>query len=483
MRICFVNTPYGDVYKLAKAAVGRTPPTTQAYLAAYMRDRGYEVCILDAHNEGIKVDEISDHFSGDIDVVAVSSLTPSYRNSLKVLGAVKRIKPSCITVMGGQHITALPEQVMLEAKDLDFGILGEGEETFAELLDVLTSDNVGPEQLNKVNGIVFRDGQRPVVTSKRDFISDLDRLPLPAYDLLDIDAYELKPHHTWANTRISLKPYMNIFTSRGCPYSCTFCASNLIWGRGTRFKSPDYVLNEIDTLVNVFGIRSIFICDDTFLTKKDRVVEILKRIIEKKYDLNFCCMGRVDEVDEEVLVLLKQANCHLIRFGVESCSQPILDAMKKGYSIKQVKRAFKLCKETGIAASASIIIGYPGETRSTFSETLKNIIEIDPVGCEFFIALPIVGTEFYKLAHEKKYIIERDWEEWTLLPEEPLIGTEHLKPSDLIDLRREAYLTFYLRPSKILQILRQIKDVNDIKYYLKGLFAMVGLVRTSHGKV
>lgn len=479
MKVCLINTPYKDVYKLTKAAQGKVPPTTLAYLAAYLRNNGHQISILDAHNLGIEIERIGRYIPEDTEIAGVSSMTPSYSSSLKVLEVIKHTKPNCITVMGGPHITALPEQVMMEAADLDFGILGEGEETFAELLKVLASGVKNPEQLGQVKGIVFRKNQKAIITLQRELIGNLDTLPMPAYDLLNMELYEQKPHHIWANKKILLKPYTNLFTSRGCPYSCTFCASSIIWGRRTRFKSPDYVLNEIDTLVHKFGVRSLYICDDTFLTNKDRAVEILNRIIARNYDLNFCCMARVDEIDEDLLTLLKRAHCHLIRFGVESCSQDMLEAMKKGYRVEQITEAFRICKKVGIAASASVIIGYPGETKESFFNTLKTLKKIDPVGCEFFIALPIVGTELYELACRKGYILKRDWSEWTLLPDKPLLETEYLKPDDVLALRRKGYLAFYFRPAKLWKILKNIRSLEDIKYYLKGLSAILGLAKAS----
>jgi len=484
MKICLINSPYRDVYKLTKSALGKAPPITLAYLAAYLRNSGHKVSILDVHNLEIslEIEQIKKNIPEDTEVVGVSSMTPSYHNSLRVLEVVKQILPRCITVMGGPHISAIPEQVMSEAKNLDFGVIGEGEETFVELLDLLSSKETGPQRLSRVRGIAFRDNQKVKITPKRELMANFDRLPIPAYDLLNIKMYEQKPHHIWANRRIHLKPFMFLFTSRGCPHLCTFCASKIIWGRRVRFKSVDYVLKEIDILVNEFGVKSLYICDDTFLANRDRAVVILRKIIDRNYDLNFCCMARVDEVDQDLLQLLRQAKCHLIRFGVESCSQNLLDAMKKGYSVDQVKRAFRMCKQAGLAASASIIVGYPGETKTSFSNTLKLLKEIDPTGCDFFIALPIVGTEFYQFARSKGYMIERDWPNWTLLPDKPIIETEHLKANDLLALRRKGYLDFYLRPAKLWQILSGIRNLNDVKTYLKGLCAMLGLIKASRIK-
>jgi anaerobic magnesium-protoporphyrin IX monomethyl ester cyclase len=479
MNVLLINPSYADVYKLVSTARGKTPPITLAYLAAYLRERGHRVHILDAENLRIGVEEIEKFFPQDTDIVGVSSMTPSFNNSLKVLKAVKHIKPSCITVMGGPHITALPEEVMREAKNLDFGVLGEGEETLAELLDWLSSGRKDLKKLREIKGITFRDNQSVIITQKRDYISNLDSLPMPAYDLLDMSIYELKPHQVWSNKKVHLKPYTNLFTSRGCLHSCTYCASNIIWGRKARFKSSAYVLREINILVNEFGIKSISICDDSFLLDKDRAIEILDGIINRNYDLNFCCFSRVDEVNEDLLYKLKHARCHLIRFGVESCSQKILDAMKKGYKVNQIRKVFKLCKKVGIAASACIIIGYPGETKESFNETLRTLKEIDPVGCDFFIAIPIVGTEFYEMALRNGYLVKRDWSEWIQLPDKPLIKTEHLTPQELLVLRKKALLDFYFRPYKIWQIVKNLRSAEEIRYYLNGLCAILGLLRTT----
>lgn len=472
MKVILINPSSRGVYSKISASLGKTPPVNLAAIAAYLREREIEVTILDAAVLGLDFSQIEDFLSQGFDVVGVSSFTPTLNDSIEILRIAKKQNQNCVTVIGGAHVSALPKETLAQHAVIDYGIIGEGEITFYQLLRCLQNK----DDPSTIPGLALSDAGNIKITSKRDLIEDLDSLPFPAYDLLPMDKYSLKLHHIWSSEKIAIKPYTDLFTSRGCPYECTFCASKVIWGRKVRYKSSHYVLGEIDFLVQKYGIRAIEICDDTFLINKPRLDEILQGLLERNYDINFTCMSRVDDVDLETLKKLKKSGFRLIRFGVESCSQKILDAMKKGTKVEEIRRVFKLAKEAKIAATACIIIGYPGETRQTFECTLQTLKEIEPTAVDFFIAIPIVGTELYRIAKENNYLSNEDWSNWTLIPERPPINTPYLNSQELKGMLKEAYKSFYFRPAFMLRCIRQLRSWQQVKIYLKAFKAFLSVL-------
>ncbi len=473
MKVALINPPSPGAYSNARLAKGRSPSIALACLAAYAREYGHDVRIVDMDKDRRQLYQA---LREGFDVAGITSLTPNYKECGAIIKYIKKERRSSTLVMGGVHISALPRETLAENEELDFGVVGEGEVTFKYLLDWLALERKDTSALYRIGGLCFRDNGKIVVNKRRELIEDLDQLPFPAYDLLDVGSYELKPHHLWSCNRINIKPVMSLFTSRGCSHRCGFCASHVIWENKPRYRSPGKVLKEIDTLVNSFGVRVLYIYDDSFVSNRKNAMVILDGLIQRDYDLNFLCNARADQLDEELILKLKEAKCHLIRIGVESCSEQVLKAMGKGSSPSLAARTFALCREIGIAASASLVIGYPPETWETFRETLDKIKKINPVACEFFIAVPFVGTDLYAMAREKGYLLSQPWQEWKQVPEKPVLRTPSLSPRELIEMQKIAFREFYFRIPKIMELLKQVNSGGKLRYYLKGLLSVVSLI-------
>lgn len=475
MKVLLVNPPYHEVYSKVSTAEGVTPPLGLAYIASYLRSNDIDVEILDANALQININalyNLSTKFRS-FDIVAVPSFTPSINKSVKVLEIAKKINPECVTVMGGSHITAIPVETMEAYPVIDFAVLGEGEKTFLELVRAL-DENRNPSE---VDGIAYRMNGGIKLTKSRKLIENLDELPFPAYDLLPMNKYRIPLHHVGFGKNVPLKPFAVVFTSRGCPFNCTYCASKVIWGRQVRFRSPENVLDEIDYLVTKYKLRVLDVADDIFTINNKRANAILDGLIERKYDLHFNCLSRVDTINRDLLEKMKKAGCYLIRFGVESGSQKILDRMKKQVKISKIKEAFKLTKEVGIPATASFMLGHPGETQQTAQETINIAKEIDPYLAHFFITIPLVGTEVYEIAKRDNLIVDRDWSYWVQMTSAPVLRTEELSPEDLVKLRKKAYMSFYFRVSFLISCIRRIKHPSQVTGYLKGIFAVRSLIK------
>jgi len=475
MKILLIKPPEKEVYTKVPTIAGIAQPMGLACIAAYVRERGYkDVSILDCEALQIGVNEIGEHIPYDVDVVGVGSVTPTLKNSAAIMKAAKEINPKCATVIGGDHVTALPEETLKAFPEIDFGVVGEGEVTFLELLNELNSKK---PDFSKVKGLVYRKGKKIVRNAPRPLIKDINELPIPAYDLLPMEKYSPPAHHaifTEKGVKLSI-----FFSLRGCPYRCKYCASKVMWERKVRYRSVEKTMEEIDYLINTFGIKCLEFNDENFVINKPRMKQLLKELKKRKekHGLYWNCLTRVDSVDEDTLKEMKDAGCYFIRYGVESGDPEILKAMAKDITVEQVRKAFKLTNEAGIACSASFIIGYPGETKETFRRTLDLAKEIRPTLAFFFVAIPIVGTELYKEAKERNLILNPDWNGWVQMAETPIMKTEQLAPEDLINMRNQAYREFYLRPSYIWKMLRSIHTKEQFMFYLKGFLGVLNIVK------
>ncbi len=324
------------------------------------------------------VSDVDETISFRPDVIGVGAVS-------QVIGEAKRFAQACkaelgcITILGGYHITALPE---LLPDEFDFGVVGEGEETLLELLTALENGNPSLDILENISGIVFRTGNQIRVSAPRSFITSLDSLPQP---------YRLS----------GMEKDAPVFTSRGCPYKCTFCASHCFWGDKYRLRSADSVIREIQSLVEKSKVKEIAILDDLWMANKERFRQIANKLIELKIPekvtfRGFCRSNMVDDAD---IVLLKRLNYRFIRFGAETGSDRLLSKLKgKGITIGHHQRLIDMCAKHSIPCAGSFMFGSPDETEEDIEETMgflrKNREKLFING--FYLFNPIPGTELWR---------------------------------------------------------------------------------------
>ena len=473
MNLLLINPPYREVYSKVSFAAGVNPPIGLAYITSYLRENKINVKLLDAEALEIPISKITPYLKG-YDIIGVSSMTPSLNNALKIFKIAKKLNPKCITILGGPHVTAIPVETLKTYPFIDIGVLGEGEHTALELIKALEKKS----SLAKIKGIVYRNKNKIKLNPRRELIKDLDSLPFPAYDQLPMHKYRAPAHHVSFGKNIPLAPLFMLFSARGCPYNCNYCDSKIMTGRVVRYRSIENTINELKLLKEKYNVRCIDWGDENFIIDKKRAHALLDAMLKEKLNIHFCCLTRVDSVDKEILIKMKKAGCFLIRFGVESGDQRILNAMNKGITLQQIKKAFKLINEVGIPSSASFILGYPGETKQTALNTIKLAKEIKPFLAHFFIAIPIVGTKIYEIAKQKNLITDSNWQHWVQMSQDPVIRTESLTTKQLIRLRTKAYKQFYLRPDYIIKILSNIRTAEQAKFYIKGLTSVVSMIRS-----
>jgi anaerobic magnesium-protoporphyrin IX monomethyl ester cyclase len=400
-------------------------PLGLAYLAAVLRDV-CEVRILDAavegyyHEEpveaggraggrllryGLPFSEIEKRIAEfGPDLVGASCIFSSqFRNVIEVCRAARRVSPEIITATGGTHPTFLAERCLLDP-DLDLVARGEGEFTLRDL--VLRSKDAKSELLGSIPGLAWKDEAGKIrVNPAREPFPDLDEIPFPAWDMFPLEKY----HKICLPMGIiyKQKPFMNMITSRGCPYRCNFCSSTNFWGNRYRTRSPENVLEEMEILVRDYGIREFKFFDDNLTMDKDRAKKIFRGMIERDLNVTWNTPNGIHVVrlDEDMLDLMKQSGCYELTLAVESGDPYVLrNIIKKPTDLKQVEEAAKRIRKKRIGSYGFFIIGFPGETKEQIQNTLNfsRKLKLDRISA--FIANPLPGTELCETALEKGYI-------------------------------------------------------------------------------
>lgn len=372
------------------------PPLGILSLAAFIRENGYsEIGVLDNAKKHLNVSEIEREIL-KYDVVGVTGTTPQYKNAAEIIKIAK--KNGKLVVVGGVHATSVFEEV-LEQTGADIVVIGEGEETLLEILNCLDSDS----DFYNIDGIAFMCNGEVTKTLSRSFIKDLDSLPFPARDLVDMREYgnkELK--------RFDGK-YTHMMSSRGCGMHCTFCVSPVMWKYG-RFMTAERIFKEMMFIYDEYNIKNIHFQDDNFTSIRRRMLKLCNLIDNSGIDFKWSCQTRSTNVDEELLKKMKCSGCVQIEYGVESGDAQIIKNIKKKYTKKQVKRAFDITRKVGIFTYGFFIIGLPGETILTWLKTIFFAIRLRMSGCAWSVLIPFPGTEIYN----KKLvtIIDDDYVNW-----------------------------------------------------------------------
>lgn len=274
---------------------------------------------------------------------------------------------------------------------------------------------------------------------------------------------------------------MNMMTSRGCPYSCTFCLwPQSMYGHKQRFRSIDNVMAEIRHLILRYGIREINVDDGTFTTDRKRVIEFCRRLRKESGDLVWTCNGRVDNLDHEMLSEMKKSGCKMIRLGVESGSQDVLDKIKKGLTLKQIEDGIRLVKEHGIQALGGFMFGFPHDSRETVEQTIRFARRLSPDQVQFSISMCYPGTSLYEYSKENNLLIAESFKEFDMTYG-PVVKTLDMEREELGHILSRAYREFYFRPRFVLQTMCHMTDKDEVKRVLRSFGSLIKTIRL-HGR-
>jgi radical SAM superfamily enzyme YgiQ (UPF0313 family) len=372
MRVLLIN-PF---YPISETP---SPPLGLAYLGAALEQAGVQVKILDYVVYPYRRDalesvlkEFKPHLAG------ATAVTMTFDHAREVLKNVKTIASHVLTVMGGPHVTFCARQTLETFPELDVVVRGEGEKTFVDLINAVA----GAHHLDTVNGITYRIGSQINTTAKRKLIQNLDSLPIPARHLLPLGRYR------------TLGLPISMTTSRGCPYKCIFCVGRKMVGAKVRYHSADRVAAELQYLANL-KFHQINIADDLFTANQNHCFAVCEEILKRNLEINWTSFARVDTISEKLLSRMKAAGCTAVSFGIESANPAILNTIKKGITVQQIRNAVRICRRVGISPYASFILGLPGETPETIKETTDFAANLQQEGLAygFHILAPFPGTE------------------------------------------------------------------------------------------
>ena len=346
MKVAIIAPPY----PLEEAP---SPPLGVTYVAAAFEAAGAEVRILDyivSQYSREKLERELERFAPR--VLGATSVTMNFPAAVRIVEDAKDIDPSILTVMGGSHVSFDAANTLRRHPAVDVVVIGEGERTIEELVQVLRNRG----SLSSIRGIAFRRGDDIVMTEPRELIEDLDSLPLPARHLLPVSRYQ------------ALGFPVSIITSRGCPNSCIFCLGRRMVGKRVRHRNPVSVVDEIESILD-WGFNRINVADDLFTANPDKVRAVCEEINRRGLRFTWSAFSRVNTITREMLAMMRDAGCDAVSFGIESGNPAMLKRVRKGITLKQARDAVQMCKDEGVLAHASFMVGLPGETLETLEDT------------------------------------------------------------------------------------------------------------------
>jgi anaerobic magnesium-protoporphyrin IX monomethyl ester cyclase len=450
MRVLFLNPPAGRgprrmregrCQQRASAWATVWPPLSLARSAAVVREEGAEVRLRDGTVEPFGLDELLEEVAAFRPALVVfNAVTPTIESDLALPTALRRAAPNARYAALGVHVTARTDEAFALGPDLDAVVRGEPEETVREVARCLPAGR----GLAGVAGLSHREGGEVRHEPDRPFIRDLDSLPLPAWDLVDLSRYR---------SPISGRPFVLVGAGRGCPYPCKFCVAPAYYGSAPRLPSPARIGEEIERNVREFGVREFLFWSDSFTLRRDHALGIAEEIVRRRLPVEWACNSRVDHVDERLLAAFRRAGCKAVAYGVESGTQAVLDEVGKHVTLEEIRRAVALTKAAGIAAVAHCVVGYPGETEATIRRTVEFVKEIDVDFAQFYCATPLPGSTLFDEAQAKEWLTTSDWSRYD--QDNYVLRTADLDAETVMRLRDEAYRSFYFRPRTLWRALRR----------------------------
>jgi len=430
------------------------PPISLALIAALLRDNNIKFKLLDATaldlNSG-KICNLLIESGFHPDVIIFCTTTATVFADTKALSMLKK-KFNSKLIAFGAHVSGVPKETLERASDIDIGIIGEPEYTILNILNKVDLSN-----LDEIQGIAWRNGDKITINRNRDWIKDLNRLPYPAWELLPGEKYVLP---------FIDKRYFMVETSRGCPFACDFCVVSLCHGVEFREKKPKNVVDEIEHLKKTFGVQYFNLFGDTVTLNKKFVDSFCDEVIKRNLDIRWLTNTRADTLcDLDLVRKMKASGCWMLSIGIESCSEEIRRDMHKKLETDKIIQAIELLKKVGILSFGFFIYGYPGETEQGMYDTTRFAMTLPLDYANFYPAVPYPGTDFYNKCKEKGYLNCDSWDKMEY--SSYVIKTKDLNEDVVKKAISHAYLRFYLRPGFIIRHVMNVGLINFLRGFLK----------------
>lgn len=427
--------------KTALRLTSVTPPLGLASLAAFLDARGFSVDILDAY--ALPDAETADRMLREALLakrpgwLGISCTTALFNDGIRVARMARETLPDMRIVFGGPHVSALKERLLDRFPEIDAVVVGEGEQTLAELMER------GLTRAADIAGLTIRDDTgRAVFTGRRDVAAlDLDSLPFPAYDKLTgfPDAYSL-PLFSYPRT-----PAVPCISSRGCPYACTYCDRS-VFGRTYRYHSADYVYRHLAFLKERFGVRHVTFYDDQFTYDRPRIERLCDMLTARPLRMTFNCAVRAEHIDFDLMKKMKRANCWTVSLGVETGDPETLAGHRQNPDMAFMAEQIRLIKRAGIRVKALLMMGLPGENEAAIRRSMDYVLSLplDEIGIARFTPFP--GSALYKRIDELGEFDE-DWDKMDCLNFQFVPhGMTHQDMERLFTL---FYRRYFLRPATL----------------------------------
>ncbi len=463
-RVVFVDPPVTkkERYGALAAAGAYVPALGLCSLAAVTRARGCPTRIVDCAIQGL------DHHAAACiisdsqpDLVGITSTTSTFGSASHLARILKATADPPLVVLGGVHVTALPETVLAEHPEFDLAVVGEGETTIVAIVECLT----GERPLEMIPGTAYRDDGKVVVTTRPPLIEDLDSLPRPAWDLLPgfPRSYNLQAQS------VARTPSASVCTSRGCPGRCTFCDRG-VFGSRHRYHSAEYVLDVVKELHQRFGVNDIQFEDDNFMLNRRRLVEICDLLESERLPVTWSCQTRADTLELDILERMRCAGCWMLLLGIESGSHDVLELMGKDCGPDQVREAVETIHRTELKCKGFFITGFLNETMDSLSQTRRLIrdVPLDDISLHYFVPFP--GSKSHDMAPRYGRLVQ-DWDRMNYY--EPVFVPDGLTELDLVEHTRRAYRSFYLKPRTIWAYLKRVRGLGHLLYLAKSFLALI----------
>jgi len=465
MKILVINEPYVRDFCRTQRWAARTrgrvlrAPDWLAYATAVLEKYGHKPKLIDmvANNQN-KEDLRILARKEKPDFVVLDSTTPSIYSDIECAHIVKN-ESAAKVIMVGPHISALAEETLILAKGaVDVACIGEYDYTVKDTVEQFNA-------LEGINGIAYYKEGRVVTNPPRPFIENLDELPFPAWQHLDLMRYF---------DGGKLYPYIDIISGRGCPNRCIFCLwPQVMYGTRYRLRSPVNVVDEIEYDIrlcpSVLRTGEFFFEDDTFTVNRDRAIQISEEIMRRNLKITFSVNARADNADLEMFRVMKKAGCRELLVGFESGNQRILDTVNKNITLEQSRQFVNYAKAAGLKVHGCFVIGFPGENEITAQETINFALSLNLTTLQFSAAVPFPGTLLYDLCKKEGWLKTQNWAKWLDAGEQSgVVETPYLSTEKINYYIDQGLKKFYLRPAYIVKFLLQTKSSGDLYRKFRG---------------
>lgn len=461
-----------DRYGTFSSAANTQPSFGLASLAASALKAGAQTSIIEAASMNLTIPQALSKVMGlRPDILGISATTIGIQAAAELAAEVKAQSPGTLTIVGGCHVSAIPEETMNEFSAFDIGVAGEGEETLAEIICRIREKREKPSD---IPGTYARTGDSIRKNPPREPVSDLDSLPMPAWNLIEGFPKAFRP----SPSRILKWPCASVVMTRGCPNSCTFCDRS-VFGRKCRSYSPGYAADMCEDLMHNYGVRELLIEDDTFVISRTNVARFCEELLRRNLRLSWSCLGRADRIDAELAALMRRAGCWNISFGIESGDEEILKAVHKNLNIAQIRGALEACRQAGIRTKGFFMVGFPGESGASVAKTVRLVRTLPLDDISVMHLTPFPGSELYASAG-RAGCFERNWREMNALT--PVFIPEGMTRASLETARNQILKAFYTRTDVLFgHALHALKNPRLFPCYAAGAVSLMNTIsRRSH---